>query len=286
VSSAPIAATGTPNGSGRAYRSSLGAGKVDFREALDSEWAKIRTVRSTYWTLVAVVIVSIGVSVALGAAYIASWDSLSQETRSTIDVSYTLIGVNFGVLIIAVLGVMVISTEYSTGMIRTSLTALPRRGMMLGAKLTVLGVLSLAIGELVSFVSYFATEPFYASKSVHISLGDGHSLRAVLLAGVYLALVALIGFAFGALLRHTAGAISTTLGVMFVLPIITGFLPGGWGKGVNKVMPSQAGAAMMATPTSNDKGDLLSPLAGFLVLGGTVAALCLIALALFKRRDA
>ena len=280
-----LSAIVTP-GNGRVYRPSVGAGKVTFREALDSEWAKIRTVRSTYWTLFAVVIVSIGVSVALAAAYIASWNSLSQETRSTIDVSYTLIGVNFGVLIIGVLGVMVISTEYSTGMIRTSLTALPRRGLMLGAKVSVLAVLSVVIGELVSFVSYFATEPFYASKNVHISLSDGHSLRAVLLAGVYLALVALVGFAFGALLRHTAGAISTTLGVMFVLPIITGFLPGRWGKDVNKVMPSQAGAAMMATPTSNDKGDLLSPLSGFLVLGATVAVLCVLALALFKKRDA
>jgi ABC-2 type transport system permease protein len=278
---AALTATGGP-----AFRPSVGAGKLSFREALDSEWAKIRTVRSTYWTLFAVVLVSIGVSVALAAAYIATWDSLSQETRSTVDVSYTLVGVNFGVMVIGVLGVMVISSEYSTGMIRTSLTALPRRGMMLGAKLTVLAVLSLLIGLLVSFVSYFATEPFYSSKGVHISLSDGHSLRAVLLAGVYIALVALIGFAFGALLRHTAGAISTTLGVMFVLPIITGFLPGNWGKSINKVMPSQAGAAMMATPTSNNKGDYLSPLAGFLVLGGTVAVLCLIALALFKRRDA
>jgi ABC-2 type transport system permease protein len=280
-----LSAVTVPNGN-HAYRPSVGAGRLTFREALDSEWAKIRTVRGTYWTLFAVVLVSIGVSVALAAAYVASWDSLSQQTRATIDVSYTLVGVNLGVLIIGVLGVMVISSEYTTGMIRTSLTALPRRGLMLGAKLTVLAGLALLIGELVSFVSYFAAEPFYSSKAVHISLGDGHSLRAVLLAGVYLALVALLGFSFGVLLRHTAGAISTTLGVMFVLPIITGFLPGRWGKDINKLMPSQAGAAMMATPTSNDKGDLLSPLAGFFALGGTVAVLCILALALFKRRDA
>jgi ABC-2 type transport system permease protein len=268
------------------FRSSEPIKRVTLREALDSEWAKIRTVRSTYWTLFAVVFVSIGVSVALAAAYIASWDSLSAETRATIDVSYPLIGVNFGVLIIGVLGVMVISSEYSTGMIRTSLTALPRRGVLLGAKLAVLGTVSLLVGLLVAFISYFAAAPFYASKQVHLPLGSGANLRAVLLAGVYLALVALLGFAFGALLRHTAGAITTTLGVMFVLPIITTFLPGSWGKSINKVMPSQAGGAMMATPTSNNKGDYLSPLAGFLVLGGTVAVLCLIAYALFKRRDA
>ena len=268
------------------YRPAGPIARVTFRDALDSEWAKIRTVRSTYWTLFAVVIVSVGVSVALAAAYIASWNSLSQDTRDRLDISYSLIGVNFGVLIIGVLGVMVISTEYSTGMIRTSLTALPRRGVLLGAKLTVLSALALGIGLLVSFLSYFAAEPFYASKQVHLALGSGSNLRAVLLAGVYLALVALLGFALGALLRHTAGAISSTLGVMFVLPIITGFLPGSWGKGVNKLMPSQAGAAMMATPTSNNQGDYLSPLGGFVVLGGTVAVLCVIALLLFKRRDA
>jgi ABC-2 type transport system permease protein len=268
------------------YRPAGPIERVTFREALDSEWAKIRTVRSTFWTVFAVVLVSVGLSVALAAAYVASWDSLSQETRTTLDISYPLIGVNFGVLIIGVLGVMVISAEYSTGMIRTSLTALPRRGVLLGAKLTVLAGLSLVIGLLVSFVSYFAAAPFYASKQVHLPLGDGANLRAVLLAGVYLALVALLGFAFGSLLRHTAGAITTTLGVMFVLPIITTFLPGGWGKAINKVMPSQAGGAMMSTPRSNNKGDYLSPLTGFLVLGGTVAVLCLIAFALFKRRDA
>jgi ABC-type transport system involved in multi-copper enzyme maturation permease subunit len=268
------------------YRPAGPVERATFREALDSEWAKIRTVRSTYWTLFAVVLVSVGVSVALAAAYIASWNSLSDETRATLDISYPLIGVNFGVLIIGVLGVMVISTEYSTGMIRTSLTALPRRGVLLGAKLTVLAALALVIGLLVSFVSYFAAEPFYATKHVHLSLGTSGNLRAVLLAGVYLALVALLGFAFGALLRHTAGAISTTLGVMFVLPIITAFLPGRWGKSINKVMPSQAGAAMMSTPTSNNKGDYLSPLGGFLVLGGTAAVLCVLAFALFKQRDA
>jgi ABC-2 type transport system permease protein len=268
------------------YRPSGPVGRVTFRQALDSEWAKIRTVRSTYWTLFAVVIVSVGVSVALAAAYIGTWNSLSDETKATLDISYPLIGVNFGVLIIGVLGVMVISAEYSTGMIRTSLTALPRRGVLLGAKLAVLAALSLGIGLLVSFLSYFAAEPFYASKQVHLALGDKSNLRAVFFAGVYLALVALLGFAFGALLRHTAGAISTVLGVMFVLPIITSFLPGSWGRNLNKVMPSQAGGAMMATPTSNNKGDYLSPLGGFLVLGGTVAVLCVIAFALFKRRDA
>ena len=263
--------------------------RITFREALDSEWAKIRTVRSTYWTLFAAVLVSVGLSVAIAAATVTSWNSLSSSTRRSIDVSYTLAGVNFGVLVIGVLGVMVISSEYSTGMIRTSLTALPRRGHMLAAKATVLAVLCLLIGLVIAFASYFLNAPFYSGKGVSIPLGHYENLRAVLAAAVYLALVALMGFAFGAILRHTAGAITVTVGVLFVLPIITSFLPGTLGRFVNKVMPSNAGSAMMSTAagtSGSDASSHLTLLSGFLVLTGTVAVLCAIAFALFEKRDA
>jgi hypothetical protein len=263
--------------------------RITFREALDSEWAKIRTVRSTYWTLIIAVLVSVGLSVVIAAATVATWNTLSESTRLSIDVSYTLAGVNFGVLVIGVLGVLVISSEYSSGMIRTSLTALPRRGHLLAAKATVLAVLCLVTGLAIAFASYFLSAPFYSGKGVSIPLSDTANLRAVLAAAVYLVLVALMGFAFGAILRHTAGAITVTVGVMFVLPIITAFLPGSVGKFINKVMPSNAGSAMMSTAqgaSSTNTSAHLTPLSGFLVLACTVAVLCAIAFALFEKRDA
>lgn len=261
--------------------------RIRFGNALDSEWAKIRTVRSTYWTLLAVMLVSIGLSALIAAVYAANWNTLSVTQKAQIDISYPLVGVNFGVLVIGVLGVLVVSSEYSSGMMRTSLTALPRRMHLIGAKLLVLGTVCLLAGLVVAFVSYFISEPIYASKGVHLSLSQQQNLRAVLAAAVYLTLVALMGFAFGTLLRHTAGAVTLTLGVMFVLPIITAFLPGTFGKDLNKVMPSNAGGAMMSTVNAaTDSSTRLSPLSGFLVLAGTVLVLCVGAFAAFRQRDA
>jgi ABC-type transport system involved in multi-copper enzyme maturation permease subunit len=292
ATTAPAAPAASRAGASGTTRPGGAAGpvtRITFREALDSEWAKIRTVRSTYWTLIIAVLVSVGLSVVITAATVATWNSLSESTKRSISVSYTLAGVNFGVLVIGVLGVLVISSEYSSGMIRTSLTALPRRVPLLAAKATVLAVLCLVIGLVITFASYFLNAPFYGGKGVSIPLGHTANLRAVLAAAVYLVLVALMGFAFGAILRHTAGAITVTVGVMFVLPIITAFLPGSVGKFVNKVMPSNAGSSMMSTAqdaSSTDTSTHLTPLSGFLVLACTVAVLCAIAFALFEKRDA
>jgi ABC-2 type transport system permease protein len=217
--------------------------------------------------------------------YSASWDTLTADQQANVDISLPLGGISFGVLIISVLGVLVIASEYSTGMIRTSLTALPRRSILLGAKLTVSTGLCLVIGLIVSFTSYAVAAPFYSAKGVRLPLTASDNLRAVVFAGLYLALVAMLGFAIGALLRHTAGAISTILGIMFVLPIITSLLPGKVGRGLNKVMPANAGNAMMMT-YSNNTARYLSPVDGLLALVITVAVLCAAAFALFKKRDA
>jgi ABC-type transport system involved in multi-copper enzyme maturation permease subunit len=202
------------------------------------------------------------------------------------DMSAVVSGVYFGVLVTGVLGVLVVATEYSTGMMRTSLTAFPRRGTLFAAKAVVLAVVVLLLGLIIAFASYALAEPFYSRHGVELSLSHASNLRALLAVPVYLTLVALMGLALGFLLRHTAAAISTLLGLMFVIPIITNFLPGSIGKNVNKVVPSNAGSAMMTTRQAVNGTAHLSPLAGFITLLIWTAILLVPALLLFRKRDA
>ncbi len=192
-------------------------------------------------------------------------------------------GIGLGQLTICVLGVLVITTEYSTGAIRSSLLAVPRRLLMLTAKVTVFGVLLLVLAELVAFGSFLAGSALLHGK-VAISLGDPGVTRAVVGAGLYLTVLGLFSLSIGALIRHTAGAIATVIGVVLVLPIITGFLPGSWGAHVNAYLPEQAGSLVFAA--SRRSSDLLSPWQGFGVFCLWTLVLLTAAAYLLQRRDA
>jgi ABC-type transport system involved in multi-copper enzyme maturation permease subunit len=257
---------------------------ASFGKVLDSEWTKIRTVKSTFWTLLAGIVVTVGLSVLLALGFTASYDQVSEADRAQFDAAaFGLVGTNFGMVAFGVLGVLVITGEYATGMIRTSLTAMPRRGRLLAAKTLVLGGLVLVVGTLVSFAAFQLSQFVYATRDLDVSLGDEGVLRAVFGGGLFLALTALLALGLGALLRHTAGAVTTVLGVLFVLPIIGSFLPGEWGDTVSKLLPSNAGAAIMsAQPAPNS----LSPWAGFAVYALYAAVVLGAAFAVFRRRDA
>jgi ABC-2 type transport system permease protein len=260
--------------------------RVTFREAMDSEFAKIRSVRSTFWTLLICLLLSVGISVLIAAVTSANWDSLSDSSKATMDMSAVVAGVYFGVLVTGVLGVLVVSTEYGTGMMRTSLTAFPRRGTLFAAKAVVLTLVVLLLGLIIAFASYALASPFYTKHGVDLSLSQTANLRALFAVPVYLTLVALMGFGMAFLLRHTAAAISGLVGLLFVIPIITNFLPGTVGKDVNKIVPSNAGTAMMVTHPSTTGTPPLSPLGGLITLLIWAAVLIVPALALFRHRDA
>jgi ABC-2 type transport system permease protein len=260
--------------------------RVTFREAMDSEFAKIRTVRSTFWTVLLTLVLSIGISLLVAVITSVNWSTVSDSTKATLDMSQVEAGVNFGILVIGVLGVLVVSTEYGTGMMRTSLTAFPRRGTLFVAKATVLALLVLVAGLVIAFASYAVASPFYTKHGVDLSLSQGANVRALLAVPVYLTLVALMAFGLGFLLRSTAGAISSLVGVLFVIPIITNFLPGTAGKDINKIVPSNAGGAMMVTRPSVTDTPPLSPLAGFITLLIWTAVIVIPAFLLFRRRDA
>ena len=260
---------------------------VTFREAMDSEFAKIRSVRSTYWTLLICVLVTVGISLLIAAVTSANWDSIGQTERATMDMSAVVAGVYFGVLVTGVLGVLVVSSEYSTGMMRTSLTAFPRRSMLFLAKAIVLTFVVLLLGVVIAFASYAVASPFYTKHGIDLSLSQTANLRALLAVPVYLTLVALMGLGLGYLLRHTAAAISSLVGLFFVVPIITNFLPGTAGKDINKIVPSNAGSAMMIThATAVGDTPPLSPVGGFVALLVWAAVLIVPAFLLFRHRDA
>ncbi|REE99630.1 ABC transporter permease subunit [Thermomonospora umbrina] len=258
--------------------------KATFGNVLGSEWTKIRTVKSTFWTLLAGVVVSIGLSGLISLGFTSSYDQLSAEDKAQFDTAaFSLVGLNFGMVAFGVLGVLVITGEYATGMIRTSLTAMPRRTEYLAAKALALTGLVLVVGLVVSFASFFLAQLVYATKDLDGSLGDPGVLRAVIGGAVYLTLIALISLGVGMLLRHTAGAVTTVLGVLFVLPIIGSFLPGSWGDNLAKVLPSNAGGMMMS---AREMDDALSPWAGGLVFALYTVVVLAAAFFSFNKRDA
>ena len=258
-----------------------------FSQLLLSEWTKIRTVRSTVWSLILLVLVTWGFT-ALFVGYGASqWDTTSAANRATItaDPTSTILGsgVLLGQLAVCVLGVMVIASEYSTGMIRASLLAVPKRLPMFGAKVVTFGLLILAVGEITSFGSFFIGQP-EINDVAPVSLGDPGVLRAVIGGGLYLAMVSLFALAIGAIVRHTAAGITGVIGFVLVLAPMTQLFPGSIGDHIHAYVPSEAGRLITQAHQASD--DILSPWQGFGVFAIWTVVLLVVAAVLLRRRDA
>lgn len=259
-----------------------------FAGLLRAEWTKIRSVRSTVWTLVIFVVVCVGFTALIAWLTETHWygpRAAARDLRAISDpVGFILgTGVGLGQLAIGVLGVLVITSEYSSGVIRASLLAVPRRLPVLAAKAVVFAVLLLVVTEIVAFCSFFVGSAILHAH-VPVSLSGSGVTRAVAGAGLYLTVLGLLALAIGTIIRHTAGSISVIIGIVFVLPILAGLLPSSWGAHINAYLPEQAGT--LITKTHQQAGDLLSPWQGFGVLCiWTVLALAAAAY-LLERRDA
>jgi ABC-type transport system involved in multi-copper enzyme maturation permease subunit len=265
-------------------------GVSGFGRLLASEWTKIRSVRSTVWTLIAFVVVTIGFTALFAGLISANWNSgpnhLSRDaTIAANPVNFIMgAGINLGQLTICVLGVLLITTEYSTGVIRASLLAVPRRWPMLTAKIVVFAVVMLVISEIIVFCSFFLGSALIHSHAP-VSLSDSGVTRAVVGAGLYLTVLGLFALGIGGLIRHTAGAVSTVIGAVLVLPILSGLLPGSWGQHINAYLPEQAGS-LIATHANSKAAQLLTPWEGFGVLCIWAALMLGGAYYLLARRDA
>jgi ABC-type transport system involved in multi-copper enzyme maturation permease subunit len=266
------------------------AGRAGLRGTLRSEFTKIRSVRSTYWTLAAMIVITIGISALLSWGRVQDYASQpaavqAHEAARIISraTQFSMFGLILGQLVIAVLGALTITSEYSTGMIRTSLTVMPRRGTVFAAKATVFTIVALAAGLVTSFGSYFIGQSIFATHHLNSSIGQPGVLRAVVGGGLFLGACGLLSFGLGALLRHTAGAITASVALLFVLFVLSGFLPESWAVHVDKWIPFNAGGAVWENLSGTN---MFSPWAGFGVFCGYAAIALTAGLIRFRTRDA
>lgn len=278
-----MATTATPAHAASAPRIlPASAGRANFAGALRSEFTKIRSVRSTYWTLFALVVVTVG----FGA--LASWGAATHEHGPFFDATQrSLGGLYISQLIIGVLGVLVISAEYSTGMIRTTLSTMPYRGTIVAAKAVVFTVVAFVTGLITCFASFFLGQALLSSHHLNATLSQPNVLRAVIGGALFLTVSGLLGFGLGLLLRHTAGAISAVVVLLFVISLLINFLPQSWQNDVDKWMPALAGAQIWTTIASPPGSTpMFAPWTGFAVFCGYAAVAVIAGLALFRKRDA
>lgn len=262
-------------------------GKAGFGGALRSEWTKIRSVKSTVWTLGAAIIIAVGIST-LGNWGQESHTTLSATALAAKDLTYrSMFGIILGQLVMVVFGALAVTAEYSTGMIRTSLSAQPRRLNVFFAKFVVVAVTAFVVGEIISFSSFLIGAHFWALKGVNLSLSSTHgALQAVIGGGLYLDGAALLAFGIGAMLRHTAGTITTGVFLLFVVTIIVNFMPTSWQADIDKYLPANAGSQVWATQHTADVGTAFGAWAGFGVYMCYAVLALLAGLLVFKRRDA
>jgi ABC-2 type transport system permease protein len=277
-----MAATTVQPAGGAALDLPRSAGCVTFAGALRSEFTKIRSVRSTYWTLLAMFVVVVG----FGA--LASWGATHGPHGPYFDPArQSLAGLYIGQLIIGVLGVLVISSEYSTGMIRTTLTTNPHRGMMIAAKGVVFAVVALVTSLATTFAAFFLGQALMSSHHISTTIGSPNVLRAVIGGALFLAACGVLAFGLGLLLRHTAAGIAAAVALLFVVTVLVNFLPQSWQDHVDKWVPAMAGAQLwMTMPQPPGNTPMFAPWTGFAVLCGYAAIAMAAGAILFRRRDA
>ena len=259
--------------------------KVTQARVLVSEFTKFRTVRSTVWTLLVAVVLMIGISALFSAVTASQYHTFSPADRATFNpVSISLSGMMFAVVAFGVLGVLMISGEYSTGMIRSSLTAVPRRLPVLWGKLAVFAGVIFSISLLASFISFFVGQALLNSHQLGVSITAPGALRSVIGAALYVSVAGMIGVALGALFRNTAAGIATFAGIFFVIPPLTGLLPASISDHLTQYLPSYAGEAVWGGVRGVTNA--LSPWTGFALLCAYAVVLIAAAAVRLRRVDA
>jgi ABC-type transport system involved in multi-copper enzyme maturation permease subunit len=260
------------------------AGRVSLSGLLGSEWIKLRTLRSTMWTLGMTIFTGVAVSaIAMGVTR-AHWATESAASRTAFDpTEVSLVGVYLGgALVIGILGVLVVSGEYATGTIRATLAAEPRRPMVLAAKVLVFTAVSLAVAEFTSFASFLIGQAIMTSPARHATLASPGAFRAVAGVGLFLCVSGLLALGIAAVVRHTAGAIGGYVFVMLALPIIVAGFPNSLENDIERFLPESVGSVMINNPVPRAFG----PWTEFAILCGYTAVFLAVGTVLLVRRDA
>jgi ABC-2 type transport system permease protein len=259
--------------------------KVTQGRVLRSEFTKFRSLRSTLYTLLTAVVLMIGIGALFSAVTASQYHTFSAAEKASFNpVSTSLTGVGFAVIAFGVLGVLLMSGEYGTGMIRSSLTAVPRRLPVLWGKLAVFAGTVFSVSLVASFISFYVGQALLSSHHLGVALTAPGALRSVIGAALYVTVAGMTGVALGALSRSTAAGISIFTAAFFVIPPLTGLLPVSVRGHLAQYLPSNAGQALWGG--TQGVQNPLSPWTGFALLCGYAAVLIAAAAWRLRRADA
>jgi ABC-2 type transport system permease protein len=254
---------------------------------LRSEWIKMRTVRSTMWTLVAMAVITVGVAILATVTISGRWHTMSLGDRLTFDPTrVSLTGLIFSQLVIGVLGVLVMSAEYGTGTIRSTLAAIPNRPLVLATKSAVFAVIALVMGEVLSFIAFLVGQALLRSPAPHATLSQPGVLRAVIGGGLMIGVLGLFALGLATIIRHTAGAITAFVGTLLVLPLLVEALPASIGHPIAEYLPFNIGQTMTSVQHTIGQSPALSPWVGFAVVCAYAIGALVVGGVLMVRRDA
>jgi ABC-type transport system involved in multi-copper enzyme maturation permease subunit len=260
-------------------------GRVTQGRVARSEWTKLWSLRSTRWSLLAAVVSMIALGIVFSAVQMGRWGSLSLHDRLTFDATDVgLGGYHLALLAIGVLGVVVISGEYSTGMVRSTLMAVPKRLPVLWAKLGVFAGVTFVLMLASTLIAFFAAQAITTSHHVNHTLGSPNALRAVVGTALFLTVLGALGVGLGTLIRNTAGGIAALVGLLFVLPGITALLPASTADAISPYLPLNAGGAVVTSTFSNSHH--LTPWAGFAVFCAYAVVIVIAGAVRLARSDA
>jgi ABC-2 type transport system permease protein len=256
---------------------------VSLPRVMRSEWTKLWSLRSTRWSLVVAFVAQAGLGPLVAFITMARWSHLSLADRLTINpIDRSLGSWQAAQLAIAVLGVMTITGEYSTGMIRSSLMAAPKRLPVLWAKLIVFSTVTFVLMLVAAFIGFLGSQAIYTVHHVNAGLGSPDAFRTLIGAVLVVTVTGALCIGFGTILRVTAGGISMFVGLFFVLPLLIEILPSGIQDGIHPYLPSSTRGVAQALQDSH----VFSPWGGFALFCGYTLAVILIAARLLLKRDA
>jgi ABC-2 type transport system permease protein len=253
---------------------------------LRAEWTKLWSLRSTRWSLLAAFVAMAAGGIISAAVSMTQWSQLSAHERATFDsIDTAVIGLNGAQLAIGVLGVLVVSGEYSTGMIHASLMAAPRRLPVLWAKIGVFAAVTFVLMLLASAISFLAVQAIVSAHDQQHAIGDPGALRVVIGAALFLTVLAVMTIGIGALVRSSAGGIALFVGVLLIVRLLARFLPSSIADSVEPYLPGYAGTTV-ATHTQFEQAHHLSTWGGLALFCGYAALAVAAGAVVLMRRDA
>jgi ABC-2 type transport system permease protein len=272
VSIAPMSRPRTPSG-----------GRVTQLRVILSEWTKFRSLRSTRYTLLATVGLTVGLALVAAILVVSQWGTMTATNKATFQpLNVSLVGASIGVMVIGVLGVLMMTSEYSTGLVSSTFAAVPKRLPVLWGKAIVYIVIALTATVPAMLIAFFATQAILSGNHVGIAFAHEGVARAVLGSALYLTIGGLLGIGLGGIFRSTAAAVTSLTVILFVLPVLVFILPAGLSSAISPYLPGNAGQAIMnITPEPHT----LAPWVGLGVFAAYAVVAIVGAAVLLVRRD-